>query len=480
MKKISINKLIIKTSMSTLEIEKIPKELIEQPTPYKFWERIYLNYVHPRPICNTCDSPIDDPNEWISFSCKCQKYFHKECIHQTFEILICPECNDCKQIYTFPKFLCKFMPVEKYYQIYQNSIQDIESNNPSTKLKFYKLWFQTYSIYTPPFLKLYDYLQPHDPYSTIQFLESKKNTHRIECFDPAYTVEEDGMTYETEKINYFGHKVFVELPEFRRRLREYSYDLLGDNFPYQSHVVLAGGAVHKCLESRIDLNTLPKYSNLDIFICHPDLKVITKDTKKVIKYLQERHGEHIFWVRKNTNVLRLYVPGYNRVVQLIMFKNTIENIVSRFDFSHVQYVYDGSDILTTLSGIEYANNLVSVHNGYYDCSFGKRFQKAKQLSLCIALPMIESMTLNLPKNINIDSWCPNYTDTLDTVKHQMKSLSCIKSQYVTQSKPCRILYSKIPEEFSHGRLLALDHISNNSDDEIISYIEQETIQSTFT
>lgn len=449
--------------------------LLSSNTPYEFWENIYLNHIQPRPECSSCHTSIDQPSQWISFTCDCQKYYHKQCIYQNFDVLICPGCRDSKQIYAFPKFLCKFMKPENYYQIYQSSIQGL---NSKSKLKLYKIWFQTYSIYTPPFLDLYEYLQPHNPYATIEYLEEKKNTNRIECFDPAFTVEEDGMTYNTDLIEYYDQKVFVDLKTFRKRMKEYSYDLIDvsadTKFPFSDHVVLAAGAVHKCLESRIDLDQIKNYSNLDIFICHPDLKTLTKDTKKVIKYFQERHGEDIYWVRKNSNVVRLYVPGYNRMIQLVMFKNTIENIVSKFDFSHVQYIYDGKTIKTTLSGIEYANYLVSTHDGYYDIHFPKRFQKAKELKICLALPMADSMSINIPKEIEIESWFPNYTDQLDLVKQQIKSLSGVKNQYVTKTKPCRILYSKIPVDFSHSRF-STEHDAA-ADDEIVTYIEQETMR----
>ena len=477
--------------MSKLELARIPMNtrdlLAKDPTsisdenlnfnsPHEFWEHVYLNYIEPRPQCSSCEKSIDKPSQWISFTCKCQKYYHKRCIYEHFDILICPGCRDSKQIYAFPRFLCKFMNPERYYQIYNESIKNKDSK---VQLQIYKLWFQTYSIYTPPFLNLYDHISTHDPYATIEYLESKKNTHKIECYDPAFTVEDDGMTYNTDLIDYYDKQVFVDLELFKRRFQEYSYDLIElDKFPFNDHVILAAGAVHKCLESRIDLANIKEYSNIDIFICHPDSKILTKDAKKCIKYLQDRHGENIFWVRKNTNVLRCYIPGFNRMIQLVIFKNTIENIVSKFDFSHVQFVYDGKTIKTTLPGLEYAKYLVSTHDGYYDIHFPKRFQKAKDMNLCIALPMADSMTLNIPRTITIHWWYPNYTDDLEMVKQQMIALSGVRGNYITKTKPCRILYSKIPEEFSHSRFSTEG--SAVTDDEIVSYIEHETLFSTMS
>mgnify|MGYP003147065355 CR=1 FL=1 len=460
-----------KIEISTISMEELP----DFKTPYDFWEWVYLNHINPRPECSSCNEKIEQPSQWIAFTCKCQKYYHKKCIYENFDVLVCPECRDSKQIYAFPRFLCKFMEPERYYQIYKDSIKNL---NNKQRLKIYKLWFHTYSIYTPPFLDLYDYLEPHNMYETIKFLEEKKNNHKIECFDPAFTVEDDGLTYNSDEINYEGKRVFNDLTTFKKRLQEFTYNLIDDDFPYKNNVVLAGGGVHKCLESRIDLNKVPEYSNLDIFICHPDLKILTKDTKKVIKYFQDRHSEdNIFWVHKNTNVIRLYVSGYNRMIQLVLFKNTIENIVSKFDFSHVQYVYDGKTIKSTLPGLEYANYLVSVHDGYYDVHFPKRFQKAKDLKLCLALPMPDSMSIRIPNNITIDCWYPNYTDKVEHVKSQMRVISGVRQNKVSESKPIRIYYSKIPEEFSHSRF-SFDN-SPASDDQIVSYIEQETLFNTY-
>ena len=453
--------------------KKVGADTIDFESPYHFWEHIYMNYINPKPSCGCCSKEIGVPSHWISFTCKCQKYYHKQCIYENFDVLVCPDCRESKQIYAFPKFLCKFMEPERYYEIYKSSIEGRSSHDT---LKIYKLWFQTYSIYTPPFLNLYDHIKAHDPYMTIEFLHGKENTHHIECFDPAFTVEEDGMTYNTELINYCNKQVFVDFPTFKQRFQEYTYNLIGDDFPFEDHVVITAGAVHKCLESRVKMDKIMAYSNIDIFICHPDIKVLTKDSKRVFKYLQDRHGDNIFWVRKNQHVMRLYIPGYNRMIQIVMFKNTIENIVNKFDFSHVQYVYDGKTIKTTLAGLEYANFLVSTHDGYYDIHFAKRFQKVKDLSLCLALPMADSMVLNIPRTTSIITWYPNYTDDLELVQAQIKAITGIRGHYVTKGKPCRVLYSKIPEEYSHNRF------SNgaNTEDEIVSYIEHETLFSTIS
>ena len=89
--------------------------------------------------------------------------------------------------------------------------------------------------------------------------------------------------------------------------------------------------------------------------------------------------------------------------------------------------------------------------------------------------MAESMTLNLPKDINIESWYPNYTDNIEIMRQQMKCMSNIKNHYVTENKPCRILYAKIPTDFSYN-----DHTNiNNNEDEIINFIEHETLLSTY-
>lgn len=460
--------------MSELNLTQISMEMLDL-TPHQFWEKMYLENLRPVPLCDVCHGIIDDPSQWISFVCQCQTYYHKHCVINTFETFTCPQCHDCHQVYPFPKFLCKFMKPEQYYEMYERSI---EGQDSKTKLKIYQLWFHTYSIYTPPLLNLYDFLQVHNPYDTIAFLKAKQNNHQIECFDPAFIIDEDGggMIYDTSKINYYGKKSFVDLETFRKRLTEYSYDLIGENFPFiPGQITLVGGAVHKCLESRIDLENISNYSNLDILICDPDIKIVTKNCKRVIKYFQDRFGPEIFWARENSNVLRLYIVGYNRSIQIMLFKNHLEDLISKFDFSHVQLVYDGEKILSTLAGIEYANYLVSVHNGYYDSKFPKRFYKAKELQLCIALPMGNTISLNIPKEIQIPSWYPTYTDDLQIVQQQLKSLYGIKSQYITQEKPCRILYSKIPEDFYNYRK------SDNLivDDDIMNYIQREIIFATY-
>lgn len=430
---------------------------------YQFWNKIYSE-LKPTPQCDICHQSIDDIAEWISFQCECPIYYHKQCLQKSSNNLNCTKCNDCKKIYTNYNFINKFLSEEEYQEIYRTSIMDSKMNHH--KLDLYKLWFRHHP--SKLLLNLYEYLEPHNPINAIKFLESKTHNHRIECYDPAYIVEEDGMTYDTNKIEYFNKKAMVNIDEFRKRLQEFSYNLIELDFPFSDSLVLTGGAVHKCLESRIDLSLLPKYCNLDIYICNEDIKVISKEFKKLVKYLQERH-EKIYWVRKNINELRVYIPGYNRYISISMYRSKIENIITRFDFSHVQFLYNGQTIRGTVEAIEYANHLVSVHNGYYDIyQFPKRFYKAKQLKLCMALPSADTVNINLPREIKIETWFPTYTDELEIIKQQMRSLYNVKEKYVTMTKPCRIFYSRLPYDFIYERN---NYDQTPSEDDIFNFIE---------
>jgi len=344
----------------------------------------------------------------------------------------------------------------EFHQIYLNTVSEITDKKYA--LDLYRFWYSL-KIYTPPLLKLHDYLIPHNPDQTMREYLSRKlcNHHTIESFDPAITIDDSGVSYNPSVINYYGEIVFHDLPEFKKRLMEHGYGLIDENFPFSGReVVLAGGAVHKCLEKRIKLEDVQDYCDIDIYICSPDEKILKREKNKVVNYFQKKLGKDIYWIRKRPNVLTLLVPGYNRAIQISMFRNNIEKIISKFDFSHVQYLYDGHQILTTLPGIEYATHLVTIHSGNYDIYYPKRFYKAKQLNLCMLLPTADCLSLNIPREIKIDSWFPTYSDDLELVQQQIRSIYGVKRDYITKSKPCRIYCGKFPTEYRNDRL-SIDH-----------------------
>ena len=166
--------------------------------------------------------------------------------------------------------------------------------------------------------------------------------------------------------------------------------------------------------------------------------------------------------------------GFQRSIQLHFYKNTIENIIRKFDYSHLQFVYDGSTILCTYPAIEYANKLVSVHNGYYDNRFRNRFIRIKDLKLCALYPMGDGLNLNINNNITINSWHPTAVDEIQQVKREIQKAYRVDKRYITHQKPFRILYSRIPDEFDkYNQEEDLDDV-----DDILNYIHSQAIFGT--
>jgi len=281
-----------------------------------------------------------------------------------------------------------------------------------------------------------------------------KGKYTMQSYDPAIKVKTTEanssdifVEYSSPMIDYYQKKVFVELDAFREKLEEYSYGLIDQSFKFFSdYVCLVGGAVHKCLETRIKMDDLDNYSDLDIFICHPEVKIINRECKKILKYFRERFEDKLFFAVTG-NKIKLLFPGYNRTIRLVLFRNKIDNIMSYFDFSHVQYLYNGKTILTTLEGIHYSKHLISIYTGEYDNYFPKKLYKAKKLNLCLVLPT-DQVNLNLPEVSKINVWYPTYSDSLDKVQKNMKNTFGVRKKCVTEGKPFRIHYSKLPSRFS--------------------------------
>lgn len=445
--------------------EKIEGKLVAEVEGERLWENVYMECMKPKQNCDICVKVINKFEDWISFKCECDSVYHKACLlNKCRGDIRCIKCNNRRnEAYEGDNFICKYINRDKYIDIYNNSIvnRDNEYN-----LKLYERWFLTYNQYAPPLLDLYKYMKKYNPIDTTCLIIEYNNTrvHVFDNNDKSIILDEYADISCNEKLMNKDKYNFVNMEQFKIKLKEATYNLIGDDFVWNDTVVLMGGMVHKCLDIRVPVEKIQEYSDVDIFIINRDVNILTQEVKRVIKYFQLRLGENIYWVVRR-NIINLYVAGYNRAIQLLLYKNSPEEIIHKFDFSHTQYLYNGQQILATFKAIQFANTLITVHNGKYDNYLPKRFFKTKELELCMILPQ-NNVLFNMPRIVSIEYWFPTFSDTFEHVQQQLKNIYHVDKKYITKYKPCKVYYSKIPVEFNNDRL---SNGSHYTDGEIINY-----------
>lgn len=414
----------------------------------KIWDMVYLNLI-PSCICAYCNKKIDNLNDWVSFTCECKFYYHKiDCTLKSINsntngVMNCPKCsNSYKKIYTAKTFMRKFVNKTEYFAIFLNTIENMSKCD---KLNVYNIMYIESDMYTEPLLNLIEYHEPNT-----KFIEFDKF---IKDNDKLYYFENTNMKNTAMDI--------IDMNKFKNKIIENSYNLIGDDFIWNNTVVLAGGMVHKCMAN---IENIPEYSDFDIFIVNNDINILTNEIKRVIKYFQNRFGDNTYWVVRR-HVINIYVVGYNRSIQLMIYQNDdIANIISKFDFTHTQFVYNGKNILTTYGGLNFANTGITIHDDCYELTYPKRLYKAKELKLCIALTINKVLNTPIAKVSTLDYWFPTYSDDNERIIQQLKYIYHIDKKYISKAKPIKIYYSKMPREF-----IIVDN-NHLTDGEIITYV----------
>lgn len=461
-------------------------DINSRTNPREFWHLIYQECLVPTPSCSVCERVISDMEDWIAFTCTCSKQYHRNCLHEHIQNFQCPECHASNKVHNPVNFLEKYMSAsvsgggvngggmsgggvsgDVMNQMYNlmvttNSNPLIGERNDGAddvsaselELFIHKMWW-AFTTRPSPLLELHKFLVPFSPHSSVKYMTDvfDQESHNLLCFDPAYVTDENSISFDKKKAEYTGKVVFVEIDMFKKRLEEFSYQLIDNGFPFKAgEIVLFGGAVHKCLESRISLEKMPKYSNLDILICHPNVNELTKNIKRVMKYFKDRFGEDIYWVKRSQKEMLMFFSGYNRSVSLWCCKNTLESVINSVDFSHLQYCYDGSKVWSTHSGIEYAQTLVSLYLSVDSRRSRERIQKCRDLELMVISPFL-GLRQSYPREMTIGSWYPLYKENLTHVHAEIHTNYGVRHRSVFVGKPPRIMFSKIPEHLVDPQMM---------------------------
>ena len=134
-------------------------------------------------------------------------------------------------------------------------------------------------------------------------------------------------------------KELIKIEIDKAKLDDFSENLL-DGMNYKN-CAIAGGSINKLYLNLDTSHKLFKHSDIDIYLYGEK-----EDKIKTLKYLL-KFFKYTVLIPYN-NVLTMYFRGKTRHIQIICTDaKTKYNIVSNFDFSHLEMMYDGTDFLAT-------------------------------------------------------------------------------------------------------------------------------------
>lgn len=162
----------------------------------------------------------------------------------------------------------------------------------------------------------------------------------------------DKSVWSQDKINPLrkytsGEQTLCSYDEFINRFKVFTEghvaSLSSDTCIY------AGGALSKLLGSNYD----PKYarqSDVDMFAGGSDYDTRKKYVKDILDHLTlvaTSNGSQIYYAYRGS-VISVYIAGINRKYQIITNDcNGKQGIIEKFDLSHLQWMFDGTQVLGT-------------------------------------------------------------------------------------------------------------------------------------
>lgn len=140
----------------------------------------------------------------------------------------------------------------------------------------------------------------------------------------------------------------------KNKLDEFSEGLL-NNLKYDN-LIIAGGSISKLYLNLKTNNILYKNSDIDIYLYGTKV-----DKIKTLKYLL-KFFKYTVLIPYN-NVFTLYFRGKTRQVQIICGNfNNVNDIITNFDYSHLEIFYDGKDFIASKNCFENLQNETTKFN----------------------------------------------------------------------------------------------------------------------
>jgi hypothetical protein len=178
--------------------------------------------------------------------------------------------------------------------------------------------------------------------------------YSIKNYIPKYKKYTKYKYYEAEKPKLFK---IINLDKFTENFKNLTHNIF-DNFNWDN-IILSGGIMFNL----ITINNIFMYnrnSDIDLFIYGENNDIKKERAKYICEYLKGKFENNIYFI-ENTNVITVIIrdkinstsnPIRNIQIILTNYKNAYD-IISNFDHTCIQILYNGEKILTTRKFLKY-------------------------------------------------------------------------------------------------------------------------------
>ena len=186
---------------------------------------------------------------------------------------------------------------------------------------------------------------------------------------------------------------------YKQNFNNYTQNLF-DGFNW-SNVIIAGGLVNKIINPNFEDNLVKGFydnSDIDMYL-YGHTKTKKKKLEYILNFLNDKLGT--YYMINFSNVITLIFPNYHCDIQIIIgnYKSPLQ-IVSDFDLSHLQMLYNGNSVKGTKFNLDALETQTSkiMKNKITDKLSTKTFMAGYSLEQSDSITTNMFYTIN--KNIN--------------------------------------------------------------------------------
>lgn len=342
-------------------------------------------------------------------------------------------------------------------------------------ISFFQNLKQTYSNQEDPFFQIYQIWWRSAKPAVFQLL-SDYRLKLSKYFDNLFLFDPSGLKVNQRLISNYYQKnciiyqqVFVKNQNaeqlknmmtrdeiFPNKWQKLTLGLL-DGIDW-SNLFLAGGSVNKLLNPKFD--QFPVNTDLDLFLMGDPEQQQIKLNQLISWFLDKYDGQKIYF-GIHRSVINLWVEDLPRMIQIVSSNTrSIFETLCRFDLTHCQLAYDGTNfqattaaLITLQTGISEQQNMIDINSNYY------RLFKAQQVGYHLVLDgkvaakfaqLDENQLNKFKNNYNYNYYFPSSQISVEKNEFELRKHYHLTDLYVGPSIFSSLREFKFNTEFRRG------------------------------
>ena len=242
----------------------------------------------------------------------------------------------------------------KFEEFVEKNMKELSSEQ---KLYFIKNWqyikyYTQELISTNPLLNVHEYIEYTKYDDSDNYLMDPLLMNNNEIFET-----QSERILSNNEIKYTkSQETIKEKPIFVNQFNNHTKNIF-QNFDW-NNVIVAGGLVAKIIQNWRNLYDIPEDSDIDLYIYGTQREI----HQTLIRVLTHFEKYQAFFFIKNS-LINIFIKDCPPIQIILQKVEDPSYIISQFDYSHVQILYNGTDILSTvefLATSKYQITLLSI------------------------------------------------------------------------------------------------------------------------